>query len=318
MFDQFPDLASRALAGSVMWASDESFADKENLISAHDPIFDPTAFGNKGKIYDGWETRRRRDGRDYDEVIVRLGVPGIIHGIIIDTRFFTGNYPPTAAVYGLLADPLTPVEQLRFASWTPLVQRSELAGDSPNEFSVEHPRRFSHIKLRIFPDGGVARLRVHGQASPDPRLLRGTIDLAAAEHGGRVVDCSNKFYSSPTNLLLPDRARSMAEGWENARRRQGDHDFVEVALAGPGRIERIEIDTSYFLHNAPGQAELIGYGQLGEQELVPATVLLPATALLPDTRHQFFVDDPGIYERVRLRVFPDGGIARLRVWGQLV
>jgi allantoicase len=189
-------------------------------------------------------------------------------------------------------------------------------------FAVTSERRVTHVRLRIFPDGGVARLRVHGEALPDPRLLDalGTVDLAAIENGGRVVGCSNLFYSSPNNLLVPGPPRSMGEGWETARRRDDGNDWVEVALAGESVIAVAEIDTSYFLHNAPGWATLRGRRGDGEWfELVPRTVLQP------DTRHRFVLGAPPPepsgearpVTQVRLDIFPDGGAARLRMHGRL-
>src|SRR5690606_18317513 len=191
-FRELPDLALRSLGGAVVYANDEAFAAKENLITPGRPVFDPAAFGSQGKVYDGWETRRRREP-GHDEAVVRLGAPGVVHGVVVDTAWFTGNYPPEVAVDGARAD--GPVVDPTSLPWEELVPRSPVAGDSENAFAVDHPRPVTHVRLRIFPDGGVARLRVHGEALPDPELLDalGTVDLAALEHGGRVVACSNAF-----------------------------------------------------------------------------------------------------------------------------
>lgn len=313
----YPDLASRALAGSVMWATDESFAEKENLISPHDAVFDPDSFGHKGKVYDGWETRRRRgdDIGGHDSAIVRLGVPGRIHSVTIDTSWFTGNYPPEASVWAIEASEqasATELATLPKEAWTNIVPTTAIEGDTKNVFAVAHRGRFTHVRLDIFPDGGISRLRIHGQAMPDPQLLEGTIDLAALENGGLVTRCSNKFYSTPDHIIGLGRAHNMGDGWENARRRTGDCDFVEVRLAGPGTVRRIEIDTSYFVFNAPGEAEVIGITPANER-----IALVPRQPMLPDTRHRFVIRKAGIFERIVLKVFPDGGVSRLRVWGEL-
>jgi allantoicase len=304
-FLELPDLASRALAGSVVAANDELFAERENLIKPEPPTASPL-FGNKGKIYDGWETRRRREpGNDW--AVVRLGVPGVVRGVVVDTSHFTGNFPAEASVEGAEAE--GHLDPAGIDGWVPLLARSPLAGDSPNAFVVSSQQRVTHVRLSIYPDGGVARFRVHGECRPDPRLLTGTIDLAATENGGRVLDCSNRFYSSPSNILLPGRARTMGEGWENARRRDDGNDHVTVGLAGRGRVRRVEIDTSYFVGNAPGWAKVTGDA---------GVELVPRVRLQPDTRHHFVVDDGPPVDTVRLDVYPDGGIARLRVWGELV
>src|SRR5215469_6500495 len=238
-----PDLASRRLGGSVIAASDELFAEKENLIKPEAPVFAAGAFGNRGKIYDGWETRRRREP-GHDHAIVRLGVPGIVHGVVVDTSFFRGNYPPEVSV-AVGAEGYPSPDELAAMTWHTLVARTDARGDAVNIYpAAGRGTRWTHVRLSIYPDGGVARFRVHGTAVPDPRFLAGTIDLAAAEHGGRVTGCSDAFYSSAGNLILPGRAAGMGEGWENARRRRPGHDYVVVALAAAGELRHVEIDTS--------------------------------------------------------------------------
>jgi len=305
---QWPDLASRSLGGGVVYANDELFADRENLIKPGDPVFQPHTFGNKGQVMDGWETRRRRsaagDGHG-DDAIVRLGCAGVVRRVVVDTSYFTGNYPPEVCVEACGAEGYPGPAELAAASWTTLVPRSAVAGDARNEFEVAVEQRFTHVRLTIFPDGGVARLRVHGEPVPDPRLLPATIDLAALENGAVVTGCSNMFYSSPANLLMPGLARVMGDGWETARRRDDSNDWVAVRLACAGSVELVELDTSHFVGNAPGWARL-GYDGGG---------LVARTALQPDTRHRFAVADGPVAEEVRLDVYPDGGMARLRVFG---
>jgi allantoicase len=311
---QLPDLAVRSLGGSVVWADDESFAARQNLINPGPSVFDTGAFGHTGKVYDGWETRRRRQP-GHDAAIVRLGVPGVVRGVVVDTAWFTGNFPPEVSVEGLSAADTEDVRQRD--DWEPLVDRSAVKGDSENVFAVSSPRRITHVRLSIYPDGGVARLRVHGEALPDPEMLDalGTVDLAAIENGGLVTGCSNLFYSSPNNLLLPGPARSMGEGWETARRRDDGNDWVEVGLAAQSTIAVAELDTSWFLHNAPGWATLRGRaGQGGVDGDGEWSDLLPRTPLQPDTRHRFRL--PAIpVTAVRLDILPDGGMARLRLHG---
>jgi allantoicase len=286
------------------------------------PVFDTSAFGLRGKVYDGWETRRRREpGHDF--AIVRLGVPGVVHGVVVDTAFFTGNFPPHVSVDALEDDGYPSADELLSADWVPLVPVSPVKGDTLNTFAVEGERRFTHVRLSIHPDGGVARLRVHGRPVPDRRLLAGTIDLAAIENGGDVVGCSDMYYASARNLLMPGRARHTGEGWENARRRDGGNDFVTVRLAGAGVVRRVVVDASGFVGNAPGWVSLRGSDVDGEataevsEDLDTWTELLPRTRVQPDTRHQFLVASDQPVSHVRLDVYPDGGLARLRVFGEL-
>ena len=301
---QWVDLASRSIGGGVVYANDELFADRENLIKAEDPVFQPHTFGNKGQIMDGWETRRRREpGRD--SAIVRLGCAGVVRRVVVDTSYFTGNYPPEVSVEACGAEGYPAPADLVAAEWTTLVPRGSVDGDARNEFDVAVEQRFSHVRLTIFPDGGVARLRVYGEPVPDPRLLPATIDLAAIENGAVVTGCSNMFYSAPANLLMPGLARVMGDGWETSRRRDQSNDWVAVRLACAGSVEVVELDTSHFVGNSPGWATL-GYDG-GD--------LLARTTLQPDTRHQFAVAGGPVAEQVRLDVYPDGGMARLRVYG---
>ncbi len=304
-----PDLASRTLGGAVVAANDEFFAAKENLLLPG-PAVARAEFGHRGKEYDGWETRRRRSP-GHDWAVVRLGAPGIVAGVVVDTAFFTGNFPPRASLDGAAIEGHPSADELLKADWQPLLPLSELAGDTANAFAVDSERRVTHVRLNIHPDGGVARLRVHGTVVPDPRLVdAGPFDLAALENGGQVSAVSNEFYGRPSQLIGRGLARSMGESWETARRRDDGNDWVEVSLACEGVVTLAELDTSYFLGNAPGSASLTGLGRDGE---VP---LLPRTRLQPDTRHRFVLHGaPGV-DRVRLDVFPDGGMARLRLEGR--
>jgi allantoicase len=308
-FTRLPDLASRALGGAVVAANDEFFAAKENLVLP-EPAAARDEFGHKGKEYDGWETRRRRTP-GHDWAIVRLGAPGVVAGVVVDTTHFTGNYPPRASVDGAAVEGHATAADLGKADWQPLLTLTNLAGNTHNYFPVYSDRRVTHVRLNIHPDGGVARLRVHGRVLADPRLVdAGPFDLAALENGGLVTAVSNEFYGRPQQLIAPGLARSMGEGWETARRRDAGNDWVELALACEGAVTLAELDTSYFLGNAPATAALTGLRDGGEVEL------LPRTRLQPDTRHRFLLPGaPGV-DRVRLDVFPDGGMARLRLWGR--
>ncbi len=316
-FTRLPDLASRALSGAVVAANDEFFAEKENLVLPW-PAAEVADFGHKGKVYDGWETRRRREP-GHDWAVVRLGVPGLVHGVVVDTSWFTGNYPSTASVEGAAVDGHPSAADLGSADWIPLLARTELRGGTANTFELEPSVRVTHVRLSIFPDGGVARLRVHGVPVADPRPLDvGPFDLAALGNGGRITGCSNAFYGTPHQLIGPGLARNMGEGWETARRRDDGNDWVTVALACAGVVALAELDTSYFVGNAPGAARLSGCAEGADPADAGSwTELLARTPLQPDTPHRFVLapGGPGVTQ-VRLDVYPDGGMARLRLWGR--
>jgi len=235
-FFELIDLASRTIGGAVLMANDELFAEKETLIKPQ-PSVEMKSFGHKGGLYDGWETRRRREpGHDF--AIVRLGAPGVIRGIVVDTAHFKGNYPNSVSVQAAAVEGYPSAEELTAAEteWTDILPRSPCQGDTKNNFPVEDGHRYTHVRLNIHPDGGVARLRVHGEAIPDPPMIANLpLDLAAQEFGGRVVGCSNGFFSSPDRVLAPGRPQFM-DGWETKRRRDSDN-ALGPADATSGRAD---------------------------------------------------------------------------------
>jgi allantoicase len=312
-FTELPDLAAEASGGAVLFANDEFFAEKESLLRAHAPEWREHAYTDRGKWMDGWETRRRREpGHDF--CVIRLGLPGVIHGVVVDTKWFRGNFPESCALEGCAVDAALDLAALERAEWFPLLPRSPLAGDRANPFPVAAAQRVTHVRLSIFPDGGVARLRVHGEVAPDwARLtaLGGPLDLAALEHGGRVLAASDMFFGNRQNLIKPGRPFNMSDGWETKRRRGPGHDWALVELGARGSVERLELDTTHFKGNAPGRATLEG-----SRDGVSFRPLL-ATPVQPHTRHVFERElrRLGPISHVRLSVFPDGGVARLRVMG---
>jgi allantoicase len=328
---QLPDLLR--LRGSVVAASDEFFAAKENLIRPDTPVFVPETYDAKGQVYDGWETRRQRgsdgtlpDSQARDWVIVRLGVPGVVRTIVVDTAFFTGNYPQACSADACSASGYPSAEELTAepgpGRWREIVPRALLTGDARHAFKVNAGLRYTHVRLNIFPDGGVARLYVHGEVVPDPALLAGmTVDLAALENGADIAARSDRFYSSPRNLISPGLSRVMGEGWETRRRRKPGHEWLVVRLAGRGVIQLAEIDTSWYRGNQPDFASLqiMDVDQAAGGSLADERAwrdLLPRVRLLPDTPHRFRVDG-GPATHARLNIFPDGGVARLRLYGTL-
>ncbi|MEV0260176.1 allantoicase [Streptomyces sp. NPDC050617] len=335
-FTDLPDLADRLLGAGVIAANDEFFAERENLLKPETPRFAPEHFGHKGKVMDGWETRRRRGAaaedphpadEDHDWALIRLGVPGVVRGLVVDTAHFRGNYPAAVSVEGAAVEGApSPAELLADGiEWTVLVPRTPVGGHAANGFAVDAARRFTHLRLRQYPDGGVARLRVHGEPAPDPGWLAalGTFDVAALENGGRAEDASDRFYSPPLNPVRPGRARRMDDGWETRRRRDSGHDWVRYRLAARSLIRAVEIDTAYLKGNAAGWAALYVLdattGADPADHTTGWTEILPRTRLQPDTAHRFPLTDVPAPTATHLRIdiFPDGGIARLRVHGAL-
>ena len=315
------DLASRVLGGSVVAASDESFGHKERLVDPAEPAFVPGTYDLRGEVVDGWETRRHA-GPDGDWAIVRLGVPGRLHTVDVDTRFFSGNHPTACLVEACVlvptSDPTAPD-----VVWTRLVEQTVLKADSHNLLIVTDRRRWTHLRLRLASDGGVARLRAYGEVIPDPALWADvTVEVSGLEQGGRVEWCSDSFYSHACALIAPDRPRNMGDGWETRRLRDvgpATHDAVMISFVAPADLRRLEVDTSYFVFNASAEVSVLGSRVRPDGEhgwaLVPFDVpVLPRTRLAADARQVFPVDAPGV-TALRVQAYPDGGIARVRALG---
>ena len=328
-FTDLIDLASEKLGGAVLFANDDFFAPKENLLKAGSPVWREGKYTDRGKWMDGWESRRRRTP-GFDWCIIRLGLPGIVRGVTVDTSYFRGNYPEHCSLEGATFEGLPIVEELTDESvqWVPLLPQMPLAGDSQNHFPIEYEERITHLRFKIYPDGGVARLRAYGIVSPDwERLKRsgGDIDLAAAENGALVVSCSDMFFGHRHNLIMPGRAANMSDGWETKRRRGPGHDWSIIKLARPGLIHSVEIDTTHFKGNFPESCSLETYNASDAQAdlsdlSVAWTSLLPRTKLQAHTRHYFDREllETDVASHLRFNIYPDGGVSRLRVYGKLV
>jgi allantoicase len=328
-FTEYIDLAAERLGGRVLSANDEFFAPKENLLKAAAPVWIGDRYTDVGKWMDGWETRRRRTP-GYDWCIVKLGLSGIVRGVMVDTAYFKGNYPEYCELEACTMDGDPGISKLEDAAarWRPLLPKSGLAGDMQNRFDVSHPDRVTHLRFKIYPDGGVARLRVHGEVVPDWVAIGrtgGEIDLAAVENGGWVIGSSDMFFGSRNNLIQPGRSTGMHDGWETRRRRGPGHDWCVMRLGAAGTIRRIEVDTSYFKGNFP-ESCLLEVCSAPRDVVDPnALAALPWQEILARTKLK--ADSLHVYEKeileteavthARFHIYPDGGVARLRLFGTL-
>ncbi len=315
------DLAQPRLGAAVVYASDDFFADKARLISPQAPVFIDGKYDDNGKWMDGWESRRKRIP-GHDDCVVRLGSPGIIRGFDINTAHFTGNFPPFASIDACHSTAQIPPEE----AWTQIVAKMELQGDSQHFVAVEGERAFTHVRLHIYPDGGVARLRVYGNIEKDWAEEAGAVvNLAALEAGARPLGCNDAHFGTPENLLAPGKGVNMGDGWETRRRREPGHDWAVIKLAHPGVLERIMLDTAFFKGNYPDRAFIQGamvVEQPDAQILAEAEnwpVLLGEQKLQADSEHEFItqLEALGPVSHVRLNIIPDGGISRMRLWGKI-
>lgn len=315
-FHQWIRLEQPRLGTRVSYATDEFFAPKERLIEPQSPVFVPDKYDANGKWMDGWESRRKRTP-GHDHCIVRLGLPGIVRGVDIDTTHFNGNFPPFASIDGCFGDADAPG-----SGWVGILPRTALSCDSHHYLAIDSDAVWTHLRLNIFPDGGIARLRIYGEVIPPPASSEDVIDLFAIENGGRAVACSNEHFGNMHNLNLPDRGAGMGDGWETARRRGAGNDWVVIALGHCGTVERAEIDTAHFKGNYPDRASLEA-ALFGPNAEVRANdprwrTLLPETKLEMDRQHLFGAElrDVGPVSHVRMCIYPDGGVSRLRLLGR--
>jgi len=328
-FKDFTDLASERLGGKALLASDDFFAEKENLLKPGRGIFITDKYTDRGKWMDGWESRRKRTP-GHDWCIIKLATSGKIHGVDIDTNFFLGNHPPFSSIEACNRPDNPSANELNSDSnlWIEILPKSALDPGSQHFFEIPNRQIFTHLRLNIYPDGGVARLKVYGEVFKDWALVgqKDEIDLAAAVNGAKSVLCNDMFFSHIDNLIMPGRGVNMGDGWETKRNRTpNNRDWVIVKLAHKGEIDKILIDTCHFKGNYPDTCLIEGIiikegdeEQLTEPQL-EWTIILPQTKLKADHEHHYKseIANKGPFTHVRLSIFPDGGISRMRLFGRV-
>jgi allantoicase len=322
-FAALADLASARVGGRAVAANDEFFAPRSNLIKPEPAIFVPGKFTTRGKWMDGWESRRRRTA-GHDWCAVLLGIRGVIRGVDVDTTHFSGNHPSHCSIDAI--DSRRPLTAAVLAAegppWQRVLAASPLRGDAHNLFGVQDGQPWTHVRLNIVPDGGVARLRVYGEAEVDWQAVARagrSVDLASIRHGGLVLGASDMHFGARDNMIMPGRAKNMGDGWETRRRRGPGHDWAIVRLGTAGTLTRVEIDTNHFKGNYPESASLDGCFEpaaaLDGLRHTAWREILPRTPLRPHHRHVLTPEPSVPVSHVRLNIFPDGGVSRLRVHG---
>jgi len=323
-FAQLTDLATERLGGKVLFATDDFFAEKENLIKPGRGIFITDKYTERGKWMDGWESRRKRTP-GHDWAIIQLATTGKISGVDIDTHFFLGNHPPNASIEAcLLPEGQVVIDWETEVNWVEILHKSHLDAGSQNFYQIENDGIYSHLRLHIYPDGGVARLRVYGEVFKrwEEVASTETVDLAAAINGGNAIACNDMFFSAMSNLIMPGRGVNMGDGWETKRNRTpNNRDWVVLKLAIPGYIDSFEIDTAHFKGNYPDRCSIEACYSPNTDDVLHETAkwitLLPESKLQADHIHAFkSTNDTEKFTHVRLNIFPDGGVSRLRVWGR--
>jgi allantoicase len=322
-FTQLTDLAAERLGGKVLYATDDFFAEKENLIAPTRGIFITDKYTDRGKWMDGWESRRKRTP-GHDWAVIQLATSGKITGFDIDTNFFLGNHPPHASIEAVNLPHAEGITDWETVEWKEILPKSHLDAGSQNFYVCESNEIFTHLRLHIYPDGGVARFRVYGEVFKnwDAVSTVHVFDLAAAINGGQAMACNDMFFSDMSNLIMPNRGANMGDGWETKRNRTpNNRDWVILKLAHRGVVESILVDTCHFKGNYPDSCSIEACVCEADQDIQNAhwQTLLPQQKLRADHEHHYAqeVNALGTITHVRLNIFPDGGVSRLRIFGKI-
>ena len=322
-FTSLTDLAAERLGGKVLYSTDDFFAEKENLILPTRGIFIHDKYTDRGKWMDGWESRRKRTP-GHDWAIIQLATSGKITGFDIDTNFFLGNHPPHASIEAINLPNAEGISDWENLAWKEILPKSHLDAGSQNFYKCESDEIYTHLRLHIYPDGGVARLRVYGEVFKNWNAVstNDTIDLAAAINGGQAIACNDMFFSAMSNLIMPNRGANMGDGWETKRNRTpNNRDWVILKLAHQGIIDRIIVDTCHFKGNYPDSCSIEACVSATNdvENIADWKTLLPQQKLSADHIHEFAqeVNALGTITHIRLNIFPDGGVSRLRIFGKI-
>ena len=316
------NLASPKMGTKILAFSDDFFGEVTRMLNDKDPIFIEDKYDNHGKWMDGWESKRRRDGGN-DWAILKLGSAGIISKIEIDTSYFTGNFPPFFSLEGIYSE----TEPNKDSNWKSLIAKTNLVGDCKNNFELNLKEKFNFVRLQIFPDGGVARIRLFGEVKYNWDRFNNEeiIELSSLRLGGSILAYNNAHYGDVSALLSEGRGKTMGDGWETRRRREPGNDWIIIKLAQKGNIEKIEIDTAHFKGNYPDRASIQAISidkNITTKDLIQSSenwdVILDETKLTADNIHEYEINSNSKAEatHIRLNIYPDGGVSRLRIFGK--
>ena len=316
------NLASPKMGTKILAFSDDFFGEVTRMLNDKEPIFIEDKYDNHGKWMDGWESKRRRDGGN-DWAILKLGSAGSISKIEIDTSYFTGNFPPFFSLEGIYSE----TDPNKDSNWKSLIAKTNLIGDCKNNFELNLKEKFNFVRLQIFPDGGVARIRLFGEVKYNWDRFNNEeiIELSSLKLGGSILAYNNAHYGDVSALLSEGRGKTMGDGWETRRRREPGNDWIIIKLAQKGIIEKIEIDTAHFKGNYPDRASIQAISidkNITTKDLIQSSenwdVILDETKLTADNIHEYEINSNSKAEatHIRLNIYPDGGVSRLRIFGK--
>ncbi len=322
-FSDTVNLAEPKFGSRVIYKTDQFFGAANKILNSQKPIFKEGVYDNHGKWMDGWETRRKRkNGHDF--LIIKLGRPGKIYNVDIDTSFFSGNQPAQASLQACFSKK----NPTKNTNWKTILKKKRLCPDQNHNFKIKNHSTFNFIKLNIFPDGGIARLRLNGKVDLEKINLKGkNVNLSSILNGSTILGCNNEHFGKAENVLSPGVGVNMGDGWETRRSRGKNFDWIIIKFGMSGIINKLEIDTHHFKGNYPNsfsvQSALIP-NKVKSKKIASKSkkwmILLGKTKLKPHKKHSFKskASNKNKVNCLRINIFPDGGISRIRAFGQVV
>ena len=317
------DLAQSRLGSKIVYKTDEFFAPAKRIINSWPPVFKEGVFDKHGKWMDGWETRRKRS-KGHDYLILKLGKPGQIYKVDIDTSYFSGNHPTKVSIQACFDKKNITNKNFK---WTTILKKKSTKANSHHFFNIKNKSTFSHVKLNIFPDGGVARLRVYGTIENKKKFGKKILNLTSVLNGATPIVCNNEHFGRAENILAPGIGKNMGDGWETRRSRGKNFDWLIIKCATAGRIGKIQIDTHHFKGNYPDKCSLqAAYinSKISNKSIVNSSkkwkLLLNKVKLNAHKKHNFqnkLMKNKKV-NYIRINIFPDGGISRIRMFGKAV
>ena len=315
------DLAQSRLGTKIVFKTDEFFAAAKRIINPWSPIFKEGVFDRHGKWMDGWETRRKRN-KGHDYLILKLGKPGRIHKVDIDTSYFSGNQPNKVSLDACFSKKKLPNKN---SNWIKILKKKSTKANSHHFFKIKNKSIFTHVKLNIYPDGGVARIRIYGSMQIKKKFRKKTINLTSVLNGATPIACNNEHFGRAENILAPGKGKNMGDGWETRRSRGKNFDWLILKCATAGKINKIQIDTHHFKGNYPDKCSLqAAYlnNKISDKNIVRRSanwkLLLNKVKLQAHKKHNFhnkLLKNKKV-NYIRINIFPDGGISRIRVFGR--
>ena len=322
-FKNTVNLAETKFGSKIIYKTDEFFGAANRILSSSKPVFKEGVYDKHGKWMDGWETRRKRK-KGHDFLVIKLGRPGKIFNVDIDTSYFSGNQPSQASLEACLSN----TNPIKKKIWKTILNKKKLGPNRNHNFKINNSSTFNYIRLNIFPDGGVARIRLNGIVDLEKINLNGkNVNLSSILNGSTIVGCNNEHFGKAENVLSPGVGVNMGDGWETRRSRGKNFDWIVIKFGKPGIINRLEIDTHHFKGNYPEsltvQSALIT-NKINSNKILKNSknwkIFLEKAKLKPHKKHLFKsnLNKKNKVNCLKINIFPDGGISRIRAFGKIV